>query len=178
MVEKRSLTWEAVDCFVVRATVFLFISSVFHFVFFASISTYCSMCWKARIPQIQIRAFYSNALHQKLDLIELLFYYCERNPLTSASTYLAGSKTTFFKLLCAFLLQVSCSNSPTVTPSSGSHSSLSPIGPIGRPKCFTNGSLCSESSTSSVSSPTSNYPKAPGFEREDQVHTTVFSSPF
>ncbi|XP_030645673.1 putative E3 ubiquitin-protein ligase UNKL isoform X2 [Chanos chanos] len=63
---------------------------------------------------------------------------------------------------------VSCSSSPTVTPSSGS-SSLSPIGPIGRPKCFTNGSLCSESTTSSVSSPTSNYPKAPGFEREDQA---------
>ncbi|KAL6457264.1 hypothetical protein MHYP_G00342270 [Metynnis hypsauchen] len=64
---------------------------------------------------------------------------------------------------------VSCSNSPTVTPSSGSTSSLSPIGPIGRPKSFTNGSLCSESTTSSVSSPTSNYPKAPGFEREDQA---------
>uniref|UniRef100_A0AAY4CQL5 E3 ubiquitin-protein ligase UNKL n=1 Tax=Denticeps clupeoides TaxID=299321 RepID=A0AAY4CQL5_9TELE len=29
--------------------------------------------------------------------------------------------------------------------------------------------LCSEPSTSSVSSPTSNYPKAPGSEREDQV---------
>lgn len=81
------------------------------------------------------------------------------------------------KTICAFLLQVSCSNSPTVTPCSGSNSSLSPIGPIGRPKCFTNGSLCSESTTSSVSSPTSNYPKAPGFEREDQVHMTVFSSP-
>ncbi|XP_036408546.1 putative E3 ubiquitin-protein ligase UNKL isoform X2 [Megalops cyprinoides] len=64
---------------------------------------------------------------------------------------------------------VSCSNSPTVTSSSGSNSSLSPIGPIGRPKSFTNGSLCSESTTSSVSSPTSNYPKAPGFEREDQA---------
>ncbi|XP_066529920.1 putative E3 ubiquitin-protein ligase UNKL isoform X2 [Hoplias malabaricus] len=64
---------------------------------------------------------------------------------------------------------VSCSNSPTVTPSSGSTSSLSPIGPIGRPKSLTNGSLCSESTTSSVSSPTSNYPKAPGFEREDQT---------
>ncbi|KAL0197154.1 hypothetical protein M9458_005694, partial [Cirrhinus mrigala] len=46
--------------------------------------------------------------------------------------------------------------------------SLSPIGPISRPKCFTNGSFCSESTASSVSSPTSNYPKAPGFEREDQ----------
>ncbi|XP_036391058.1 putative E3 ubiquitin-protein ligase UNKL isoform X1 [Megalops cyprinoides] len=66
---------------------------------------------------------------------------------------------------------VSCSNSPTVTSSSGSNSSLSPIGPIGRPKSFTNGSLCSESTTSSVSSPTSNYPKAPGFEREDQAKT-------
>ncbi|KAI2666072.1 hypothetical protein H4Q32_009841 [Labeo rohita] len=64
---------------------------------------------------------------------------------------------------------VSCSNSPTVTPGSGSNSSLSPIGPISRPKCFTNGSFCSESTTSSVSSPTSNYPKAPGFEREDQA---------
>lgn len=90
--------------------------------------------------------------------------------------YLAASKT-IIKTICAFLLQVSFSNSPTVTPSSGSNSSLSPIGPIGRPKCFTNGSLCSESTTSSVSSPTSNYPKAPGFEREDQVHMTVFSSP-
>ncbi|XP_016361454.1 putative E3 ubiquitin-protein ligase UNKL isoform X1 [Sinocyclocheilus anshuiensis] len=64
---------------------------------------------------------------------------------------------------------VSCTNSPTVTPGSGSNSSLSPIGPISRPKCFTNGSFCSESTTSSVSSPTSNYPKAPGFEREDQA---------
>ncbi|XP_045066715.1 putative E3 ubiquitin-protein ligase UNKL isoform X4 [Coregonus clupeaformis] len=64
---------------------------------------------------------------------------------------------------------VSYSNSPTVTPSSGSNSSLSSIGPIGRSKCLTNGSLCSESTTSSVSSLTSNYPKAPGFEREDQI---------
>ncbi|MGH0146837.1 UNVERIFIED_CONTAM: hypothetical protein FKN15_034847 [Acipenser sinensis] len=64
---------------------------------------------------------------------------------------------------------VSCSSSPTVTSSSGSNSSLSPIGPMSRPKCFTNGSLCSESTTSNVSSPTSNYPKAPGFEREDQA---------
>uniref|UniRef100_A0A8C9S8E3 Unk like zinc finger n=1 Tax=Scleropages formosus TaxID=113540 RepID=A0A8C9S8E3_SCLFO len=64
---------------------------------------------------------------------------------------------------------VSCSDSP-VTSSSGSNSSLSPIGPISRPKCFTNGSLCSEPNVSGVSSPTSDYPKAPGFEREDQVH--------
>ncbi|MBN3320101.1 UNKL ligase, partial [Atractosteus spatula] len=71
--------------------------------------------------------------------------------------------------LCHFLPQVSCSSSPTVTSSSGSNSSLSPIGPISRPKSFTNGSLCSESTTSNVSSPTSNYPKAPGFEREDQA---------
>ncbi|XP_043945469.1 putative E3 ubiquitin-protein ligase UNKL [Protopterus annectens] len=63
---------------------------------------------------------------------------------------------------------VSCSSSPTVISSSGSSSSLSPLGPISRPKSFTNGSLCSES-TSSVSSPTSTYPKAPGFEREDQA---------
>ncbi|MGH0138014.1 UNVERIFIED_CONTAM: hypothetical protein FKN15_026995 [Acipenser sinensis] len=71
--------------------------------------------------------------------------------------------------------QVSCSSSPTVTSSSGSNSSLSPIGPMSRPKCFTNGSLCSESTTSNVSSPTSNYPKAPGFEREDQNLISVFS---
>ncbi|XP_064178413.1 putative E3 ubiquitin-protein ligase UNKL isoform X3 [Anguilla rostrata] len=64
---------------------------------------------------------------------------------------------------------VSCCNSLTVTSSSGSNSSVSPVGPIGRPKSITNGSLCSESTTSSVSSPTSNYPKAPGFEREDQA---------
>ncbi|XP_041085454.1 putative E3 ubiquitin-protein ligase UNKL [Polyodon spathula] len=64
---------------------------------------------------------------------------------------------------------VSCSSSPTVTSSSGSNSSLSPIGPVSRPKCFTSGSLCSESTTPNVSSPTSSYPKAPGFEREDQA---------
>uniref|UniRef100_A0A7N6FKP7 C3H1-type domain-containing protein n=1 Tax=Anabas testudineus TaxID=64144 RepID=A0A7N6FKP7_ANATE len=79
--------------------------------------------------------------------------------------------------------QVSCSNSSTVTPSSGSDSLLSPVGSISRPKSLTNSSLCSESTTSSVSSLTSNYPKAPGFEREDQVHrllsltqNTVFSA--
>uniref|UniRef100_A0A7N8YJA2 Unk like zinc finger n=1 Tax=Mastacembelus armatus TaxID=205130 RepID=A0A7N8YJA2_9TELE len=65
--------------------------------------------------------------------------------------------------------QVSCSNSSTVTSSSGSDSLLSPVGSISRPKSLTNSSLCSESTTSSVSSLTSNYPKAPGFEREDQV---------
>uniref|UniRef100_A0A8C4IPK7 Unk like zinc finger n=1 Tax=Dicentrarchus labrax TaxID=13489 RepID=A0A8C4IPK7_DICLA len=65
---------------------------------------------------------------------------------------------------------VSCSNSSTVTSSSGSDSLLSPVGSISRPKSLTNSSLCSESTTSSVSSLTSNYPKAPGFEREDQVH--------
>ncbi|XP_026110213.1 putative E3 ubiquitin-protein ligase UNKL isoform X2 [Carassius auratus] len=64
---------------------------------------------------------------------------------------------------------VSCTNSPTVTPGSGSNSSLSPIGPISRPKCLTNGSFCSESTTSSVSSLKSNYAKAPGFERDDQA---------
>ncbi|KAJ8245776.1 hypothetical protein GJAV_G00260190 [Gymnothorax javanicus] len=64
---------------------------------------------------------------------------------------------------------VSCCNSLTVTSSSGSNISVSPIGPIGRPKSITNGSLCSESSTSCVSSPTSSYPKAPGFERVDQA---------
>ncbi|XP_066546309.1 putative E3 ubiquitin-protein ligase UNKL isoform X2 [Amia ocellicauda] len=67
------------------------------------------------------------------------------------------------------MVNVSCTSSPTVTSGSGSNSSLSPVGPISRPKCFTNGSLCSESTTSNVSSPTSNYPKAPGFEREDQA---------
>ncbi|KAJ8344632.1 hypothetical protein SKAU_G00288250 [Synaphobranchus kaupii] len=45
---------------------------------------------------------------------------------------------------------VSCSSSPNVTSSSGSNSSLSPVGPIGRPKSLTN---------------------APGFEREDQAKT-------
>uniref|UniRef100_H3ALL7 Unk like zinc finger n=1 Tax=Latimeria chalumnae TaxID=7897 RepID=H3ALL7_LATCH len=56
----------------------------------------------------------------------------------------------------------------TDSEGSGSSSSLSPIGPISRPKSFTNGSLCSEPTRSGVSSPTSTYPKAPGFEREDQ----------
>ncbi|KAM3863718.1 putative E3 ubiquitin-protein ligase UNKL isoform 3-T3 [Diretmus argenteus] len=69
---------------------------------------------------------------------------------------------------------VSCSNSPTVTPS---NSLLSPVGSVSssRPRALTNGSLCSESTTSSVSSLTSHYPKAPGFEREDQTQNTVFS---
>ncbi|XP_064317319.1 putative E3 ubiquitin-protein ligase UNKL isoform X10 [Phalacrocorax carbo] len=63
---------------------------------------------------------------------------------------------------------ISCSSSPTVTSSSGSSSSLSPLGPLCRQRSLANGVLCSESSTSGVSSPTSSYPKAPGFEREDQ----------
>nr|XP_033819161.1 putative E3 ubiquitin-protein ligase UNKL isoform X1 [Geotrypetes seraphini] len=67
------------------------------------------------------------------------------------------------------LANISCCSSPTLTSSSGSSSSLSPVGPIGRPKSLANGGLCSELTTSGVSSPTSNYPKAPGFEREDQA---------
>ncbi|XP_009893634.1 PREDICTED: putative E3 ubiquitin-protein ligase UNKL, partial [Charadrius vociferus] len=63
---------------------------------------------------------------------------------------------------------ICCSSSPTVTSSSGSSSSLSPLGPLCRQRSLANGILCSESSTSGVSSPTSSYPKAPGFEREDQ----------
>lgn len=82
----------------------------------------------------------------------------------------------FIKTMCASLSQVSCSNSSTVTPSSGSDSLLSPVGSISRPKSLTNSSLCSESATSSVSSLTSNYPKAPGFEREDQVHRLLSSA--
>uniref|UniRef100_A0A668ANE6 Unk like zinc finger n=1 Tax=Myripristis murdjan TaxID=586833 RepID=A0A668ANE6_9TELE len=73
------------------------------------------------------------------------------------------------KIMCTSLPQVSCSSSPTVTPSSGSNSLLSPVGSISRPTSLTNGSLCSESTTSSVSSLTTNYPKAPGYEREDQI---------
>ncbi|XP_056870206.1 putative E3 ubiquitin-protein ligase UNKL isoform X1 [Takifugu flavidus] len=62
--------------------------------------------------------------------------------------------------------QVSCCNVSPVTPSSGSDSLVSPLGSSGRPKSIPNSSLCLESSAS-VSS---HYPKAPGFEREDQVH--------
>ncbi|XP_059572626.1 putative E3 ubiquitin-protein ligase UNKL isoform X5 [Alligator mississippiensis] len=65
--------------------------------------------------------------------------------------------------------EISCSSSPTVASSSGSSSSLSPVGPLCRQRPLANGALCSESSPSGVSSPTSNYPKAPGFEREDQA---------
>ncbi|XP_075035708.1 putative E3 ubiquitin-protein ligase UNKL isoform X1 [Mixophyes fleayi] len=63
---------------------------------------------------------------------------------------------------------ISCCSSPTVTSSSGSSSSFSPVGSIGRPKSLANG-LCCESTTPGVSSPGSNYPRAPGFEREDQA---------
>lgn len=64
------------------------------------------------------------------------------------------------------LSQVSCCSVSPVTPSSGSESVVSPLGSSGRPKFLPNSSLCLESSAS-VSS---HYPKAPGFEREDQVH--------
>ncbi|XP_075370797.1 putative E3 ubiquitin-protein ligase UNKL isoform X6 [Mycteria americana] len=70
--------------------------------------------------------------------------------------------------------EISCSSSPTVTSSSGSSSSLSPLGPLCRQRSLANGILCSESSTSCVSSPTSSYPKAPGFEREDQAKHRSF----
>ncbi|KAM9598327.1 putative E3 ubiquitin-protein ligase UNKL isoform 8-T8 [Morphnus guianensis] len=70
--------------------------------------------------------------------------------------------------------EISCSSSPTVTSSSGSSSSLSPLGPLCRQRSLANGVLCSESSTSGVSSPTSSYPKAPGFEREDQAKHRSF----
>ncbi|XP_040430019.1 putative E3 ubiquitin-protein ligase UNKL isoform X9 [Cygnus olor] len=71
---------------------------------------------------------------------------------------------------------ISCSSSPTVTSTSGSSSSLSPLGPLCRQRSLANGVLCSESSTSGVSSPTSSYPKAPGFEREDQAKQRIFSA--
>ncbi|XP_050761749.1 putative E3 ubiquitin-protein ligase UNKL isoform X3 [Gymnogyps californianus] len=67
---------------------------------------------------------------------------------------------------------ISCSSSPTVTSSSGSSSSLSPLGPLCRQRSLANGVLCSESSTS----PTSSYPKAPGFEREDQAKHRSFTA--
>ncbi|XP_075624197.1 putative E3 ubiquitin-protein ligase UNKL isoform X3 [Balearica regulorum gibbericeps] len=70
--------------------------------------------------------------------------------------------------------EISCSSSPTVTSSSGSSSSLSPLGPLCRQRSLANGVLCSESSTPGVSSPTSSYPKAPGFEREDQAKHRSF----
>ncbi|XP_014791912.1 PREDICTED: putative E3 ubiquitin-protein ligase UNKL isoform X2 [Calidris pugnax] len=72
------------------------------------------------------------------------------------------------------MLKICCSSSPTVTSSSGSSSSLSPLGPLCRQRSLANGILCSESSTSGVSSPTSSYPKAPGFEREDQAKHRSF----
>ncbi|XP_059682173.1 putative E3 ubiquitin-protein ligase UNKL isoform X3 [Gavia stellata] len=71
---------------------------------------------------------------------------------------------------------ISCSSSPTVTSSCGSSSSLSPLGPLCRQRSLANGVLCSESSTSGVSSPTPSYPKAPGFEREDQAKHRSFPS--
>lgn len=63
------------------------------------------------------------------------------------------------------LSQVSSCNVSPVTPSSGSGSLASPLGSGGRPKFVPNSSLCLESGTSL----SSRCPKAPGFEREDQV---------
>ncbi|KAM4632046.1 putative E3 ubiquitin-protein ligase UNKL isoform 1-T1 [Discoglossus pictus] len=65
-------------------------------------------------------------------------------------------------------VNISCCSSPTVTSSSGSSSSFSPVGSVGRPKSLANG-MCCESTTPGVSSPSSNYARAPGFEREDQA---------
>uniref|UniRef100_A0A8C9WT40 Unk like zinc finger n=1 Tax=Sander lucioperca TaxID=283035 RepID=A0A8C9WT40_SANLU len=87
-----------------------------------------------------------------------------------------GSSTTSATSSNGQVGNVSCSNSSTVTPSSGNDSLLSPVGSISRSKPLTNSSLCSESTTSSVSSLTSNYPKAPGFEREDQVYRLLSST--
>ncbi|XP_064887170.1 putative E3 ubiquitin-protein ligase UNKL isoform X13 [Columba livia] len=72
------------------------------------------------------------------------------------------------------MLKISCSSSPTVTSSSGSSSSLSPLGSLCRQRSLANGGSCSESSTSGVSSSISSYPKAPGFEREDQAKHREF----
>lgn len=74
----------------------------------------------------------------------------------------------FIKIICTSRSQVSCSNMSTVTPRSGSDSLLSPMGSSSRPKSIHNNSLCLKSSTSSVSSLSSKYHKAPGFEREVQ----------
>ncbi|XP_018425924.1 PREDICTED: putative E3 ubiquitin-protein ligase UNKL isoform X3 [Nanorana parkeri] len=63
---------------------------------------------------------------------------------------------------------ISCCSSPTVTSSSRSSSSFSSVGSVGRTKSLANG-LCCESTTPGVSSPGFNYPRAPGFEREDQA---------
>nr|XP_023663852.1 putative E3 ubiquitin-protein ligase UNKL isoform X1 [Paramormyrops kingsleyae]XP_023663853.1 putative E3 ubiquitin-protein ligase UNKL isoform X1 [Paramormyrops kingsleyae] len=62
---------------------------------------------------------------------------------------------------------VSCSDSP-VASSCGSDSPPSAVGPIGRPWCPANGGSNRRPSLSTLSSPTSDYRKAPGFEREDQ----------
>uniref|UniRef100_A0A8C7ZAM9 Unk like zinc finger n=1 Tax=Oryzias sinensis TaxID=183150 RepID=A0A8C7ZAM9_9TELE len=80
-----------------------------------------------------------------------------------------GNSTTNTSSSNGQLGSVSCSNNTTVTTSSGSESLLSPVGSISRPLSLTSSSLCSESSSSSVPSLMSNYPKAPGFEREDQI---------
>ncbi|EMP32205.1 RING finger protein unkempt like protein, partial [Chelonia mydas] len=93
--------------------------------------------------------------------------YCPRGPFCA----FAHVENPIFSLL-----QISCASSPTVMSSSGSCSSLSPIGPLCRQRSLANGALCSECSTSGVSSPNSNYPKAPGFEREDQVYIFYLNS--
>ncbi|XP_038619405.1 putative E3 ubiquitin-protein ligase UNKL [Tachyglossus aculeatus] len=71
---------------------------------------------------------------------------------------------------------ISCSNNPAVTSSAASSSPLSPIGPPCRQRSLANGALCSDPTTSVVSSPTSSYPKAPGFEREDQAKQRSLSN--
>lgn len=176
-----TLLWtQLTDCS--DAAVSHFISAVFHSVHIVllCIYVYCSLCWKGRIAQIQSRfKTHKNQISAPYSWVLNTLAFGSTESTTKNTTRLFGCvQNHIIKTVCAFLLQVFCSNSTTVTPSSGNYSSLSPIGPVGRPKCFTNGSLCSESTTPSVSSPTSNYPKAPGFEREDQVHMTVFSSPY
>uniref|UniRef100_A0A8C6LQL4 Unk like zinc finger n=1 Tax=Nothobranchius furzeri TaxID=105023 RepID=A0A8C6LQL4_NOTFU len=101
--------------------------------------------------------------------------YCPRGPFC-AFAHVESKVSSFYlfmfvyvAIMCISLSQVSCSNNSAVTPSSGSDCLLSPVGSISRPMSLINSSLCSESTTSSVSSLMSNYPKAPGFEREDQI---------
>lgn len=88
-------------------------------------------------------------------------------------TFIYHPHLFFLNLMCASLSQVSCSNSTAVTSSTGCNTLLSHVGSISRAKSLPSNSLCSESSTSSLSPLTSHCSKAPGFERDDQVHLVL-----
>ncbi|XP_064414761.1 putative E3 ubiquitin-protein ligase UNKL isoform X2 [Latimeria chalumnae] len=129
---------------------------------------FCAFAHVERIPSADENVNMSPTLIQSGAQLKQSPHLYSSESIGSSNDWGASLNSTISTTNNGQMENVSCSSSPPLMSGSGSSSSLSPIGPISRPKSFTNGSLCSEPTRSGVSSPTSTYPKAPGFEREDQ----------